>query len=79
MKTNDAPEKIWINPTTDIPKLNGVMDKNSIEYIRKDTFVDEACEFMRNHIDPQLTIYHNNTWRKRDEFIEAFKNYMRGE
>ncbi len=78
MKTN-APEKIWINPTTDLPKLNGVMDKNSIEYIRKDAFIEEACEFMRNNIDKQLTIYHDNTWRKRDEFIEAFKNYMKGE
>ena len=75
MKAN-VPERIWINQS-DLPKLSGVIDKNSIEYIRKDTFVDEACEFMRNNI--QLTIYHDNTWRKRDEFIEAFKNYMKRE
>ena len=79
MKTNDAPKKIWINPTIDLPKLSGVMDKNSIEQIHKDTFIKKACEFMRNHIDPQLTIYHEQTWCKRDEFIEKCCKYMKGE
>lgn len=75
----EAPERIWITPSIDLPKLNGVMDKNSIEYIRKDAFVDETCEFLRNNIDKQLTIYHDNTWCKRDEFIKKFCKYMRGE
>ena len=44
-----------------------------------DAFIEKACEFMRNNIDKQLTIYHEQTWCKRDEFIERFKNYMRGE
>lgn len=35
----EAPEKIWINPTLDLPKLNGVLDKDSVEYIRKDALV----------------------------------------
>ena len=41
-----------------------------------DAFIERACEYMRNHIDRQLTIYHEQTWKKRDEFIEDFKNYM---
>ena len=45
MKTN-APEKIWINPTTDLPKLSGVMDKNSIEYIHKDAFIEKSVNFL---------------------------------
>ena len=77
MKTN-ASEKVWLT-SQDFTKLSGVMDKNSIEYIRKDTFVDEACEFLRNNIDPQLTIYHEQTWCKRDEFIKKFCKYMKGE
>lgn len=32
----EAPEKIWINPTLDLPKLNGVIDKDSVQYVRKD-------------------------------------------
>lgn len=31
----DAPEKIWINQS-DLPKLSGYIDNNSVEYIRKD-------------------------------------------
>lgn len=78
MKTS-APEKIWINPTTDIPKLSGVMDKNSVEYVHNNAFVDKACDYLRNHIDKDLTIYHEQTWCKRDEFIEKFCKYMKGE
>lgn len=75
----EAPERIWITPSIDLPKLNGVMDKNSIEYICKDVFIKKVCEFLRNNIDPQLTIYHEQTWCKRDEFIKKFCKYMRGE
>ena len=45
MKTN-APEKIWINPTIDLPKLNGVMDKDSVQYIQADAFIENLDERM---------------------------------
>lgn len=45
MKTN-APERIWINPTIDLPKLNGVMDKDSVQYIQADTFIENLDERM---------------------------------
>lgn len=32
----EAPEKIWINPSMDLPKLNGVIDRDSVQYIRTD-------------------------------------------
>jgi len=38
--------------------------------------IDRACEFLRSHIDKQLVIYHEFTWRSRDEFIEGFKKAM---
>lgn len=47
-------------------------------YCGNDAFIEKACEYMRNHIDKQLTIYHENTWKKRDEFIRDFKKYMKG-
>ena len=42
----EAPEKIWINPSIDLPKLNGVIDKDSIQYVRKDAFIEKAIEFL---------------------------------
>lgn len=44
MKANEAPEKIWINPSMDLPKLNGVIDKDSIQYIRKEALVKYLSE-----------------------------------
>lgn len=38
--------------------------------------VDKAAEYMQNHIDQQLIIYHEQTWKKRDAFIDGFKKYM---
>ena len=87
MKAN-APEKIYLHLTTENHLLNDTYYKHKpakiryddkiIEYCRTDAFIEKACEFMRNHIDPQLTIYHEQTWCKRDEFIEIFCKYMKG-
>ena len=81
MKANEAPEKLYFGE-----RDKGVLDiystkesDNEVEYTRTDAFIENACEFMRNNIDKQLTIYHDNTWRKRDEFIEAFRQFMKGE
>ena len=84
MKANEAPEKIFLHP--DIggrefirPWLKRRANQDSVEYTRTDAFIEKACEFLRNNIDKQLTIYHDNTWRKRDEFIEAFRQFMKEE
>jgi hypothetical protein len=47
--------------------------------IEREEIIEKACEFMCKNIDKQLTIYHNNTWRKRDEFIEDIKQAMKDE
>lgn len=44
MKANRAPERIWIDPAKDLPKLSGHIDKDSVEYIRKDAFIEKACD-----------------------------------
>lgn len=46
-----APEKIWINPSTDLPKLNGIIDKDSIQYIRKDAFIEKVESFLNRKDD----------------------------
>ena len=48
MKAN-APEKIWIDPATDLPKLSGHIDKDSVEYIRKDAFIEKAYNWLENY------------------------------
>ena len=35
--------------------------------------IDKVCEYLANHIDKGLVIYNDNTWLKRDEFIEKLK------
>ena len=61
-----APEKIWINPSMDLPKLNGVIDKDSIQYVRKDAFIEKACEFWAKNQRGFVTY----------KDIVDFKNYM---
>ena len=90
---SQMPSKIWLHKDTKYSTgdvvcayqyefAQGIEDeggiKNFVEYAPVDAFIRKACEFMRNHIDPQLTIYHEQTWCKRDEFIEIFCKYMKG-
>lgn len=80
-----APEKIWINPSIDLPKLNGVIDKDSAEYIRKDSFIEKAEDFIRRKICDHIVHYNygpNNdmeTMYVDNRFFEDFKKYMKGE
>ena len=38
--------------------------------------IEDACEYLRDHIDKDLTIYHEQTWCKLDEFINRLKKVM---
>ena len=46
----EAPEKIWINPSIDLPKLNGVIDKDSVKYTRTDAFIKKATKWLIDNI-----------------------------
>ena len=50
MKANEAPEKLWIDPASDLPKLNGHIDKDSVEYIRKDAFIEKVEKWFDEHL-----------------------------
>ena len=50
MKANEAPERIWIDPATDLPKLSGHIDKDSVEYTRTDAFIEKACAWLENNL-----------------------------
>jgi hypothetical protein len=80
MKANEAPERIWIDPATDLPKLSGHIDKNSVEYIRKDIFMKKAENFLEM-LGYGFTITDNITHANygKEQIIADFRNYMEGE
>ena len=45
--------------------------------IAREEVIDEVCAYLRDHIDQQLTIYHEQTWCKRDEFINRLKKAIK--
>lgn len=77
----EAPEKIWINPSMDLPKLNGIIDKDSIQYICKDALVKYLYEekgypitlngelLHWDELNKHLAEY--NKWKKNDFIKKA--------
>jgi hypothetical protein len=95
MKENEAPEKIYIqsfNVSEEDAKFERLLyfddiwteepepGKENIEYTRTDTFLEKATEWLKKNAD-------NYTWYDEtegesgmiDEFIDVFRNYMKGE
>ena len=83
MKVNEAPEKLYFGE-----RDKGILDiyskkesENDIEYIRKDTFIEKACEFLDGVIYDYIELKHANVDTFIDvnnkRFIEDFRNYMK--
>ena len=72
MKANEAPEKIWINSSQDLPCSS--VDSNSIEYTRIDASIAKAENFLYEKLN-------SGEMECSDivVFIEKFRNYMKGE
>jgi hypothetical protein len=72
MKTNEAPEKLYLD-TTDNPDnvwlraFRPPFNTCGIEYTRTDTFIEKATSYIQQH------------WIWNTKMIEDFKNYMKGE
>lgn len=77
-----APEKIWINPSMDLPKLNGVIDKESVQYIRKDVFIEKVINFLDYKLDDVVAMRVPGTIIPRHvmkyELFEDLEKYMKG-
>lgn len=88
----EAPEKIYLHP--DIggkefirPWLHRAANSESVEYIRKDVFVEQACEWIKTNMDDYIYVeYDTVTGMPTNEahiaskrVVEDFKNYMKGE
>jgi hypothetical protein len=78
MKANEMPEKIYLFDYNDamVTPLEG-----DTVYVREEAFIEKACDWLRenkNHWaiesdDPCLSGF------LTDDFINDFKNYMKGE
>ena len=79
MKANKAPEKLWIDPATDLPKLSGHIDKDSVEYIRKDAFIEKACDAYCKVCGHFAHSVPTHICRYDCRYFSDFKNYMEGE
>lgn len=74
MKANEAPERIWINSPQDLPC--GFVDKNSVEYIRTDAFIEKAVKYLKDNV----TYIHPRKGTKECIVnIPKFIDYMKGE
>lgn len=76
MKTN-APEKIYLfeNPITETPDdrwLSKKSDENDIENTHTDAFIEKAISWLKEQ-DEIIGVSF------QEDFLERFKNYMKGE
>ena len=78
MKAN-VPERIWIDPATDLPKLSGHIGKSSVEYIRKDAFIEKAFEWIKENLLKHTYVYEGEVGIGMAVFLEEFKQAMKGE
>lgn len=82
MKANEAPdfpEKVYIPRDPEYPQFPDIWweresDGSNIEYVRKDAFIEEA----KNWLYLQLNEI-NMEGEDMENFLEDFKNYMKGE
>ena len=87
METNETPEKIYIQPSTieQLPHQNIVYTKpladNSIEYVHKDAFIENICEWLKEHVLEYVPKMNYGVGKTQPDyytknFIESLKKYM---
>ena len=71
MKTNEAPEKIYLDEDESWHLTNPNGD--SIEYTRTDAFIEKAEEFIYSALNDGIMGTANI-----EDFMRLFQNYMKG-
>lgn len=94
MKANEAPEKIYISnfDIEALPKNEQLSERwyevstqdTDIEYTRTDAFIEEACEWLKECAEHYYGVEGEYSDKVdlifcKEELIEDFKNYMKGE
>jgi len=73
-----APEKIYFTSTENGTHYytEGIpFERNYIEYLHKDAFIDKACEWLRSNTMAELNLDFGNSQLVR-EFVDHFKEAM---
>lgn len=75
-----GPEKIYLfeNPISGTPDDRWLVSRSSeddVEYTRTDAFIEKAIKFLK----PTVYVMCCGNRQDSDEYIEDFKNYMKGE
>jgi hypothetical protein len=87
MKVSEAPEKIYLfeNPIEGTPDYRWLSKRSSdedIEYTRTDALIEKMCNLLDKMIwEVTYEDLEGNSTQHYDkmEFIEEFKNYIKGE
>ena len=84
MKANEAPEKLYFGESD-----KGILDiystkesDNEVEYIRKDAFIEKACEFISLNVTDYIEVTHKGSIEHlalQERFIDVFRKYIEGE
>ena len=75
MKAN-APERLYLSKniySTYLYQVPDPDDETAVEYIRADTFIEKAAEWLNNFYNEDTNSY------LIDEDVESFIDYMEGE
>ena len=74
MKANEAPEKLYVELCSDgvYAHVREWENSDNIEYTRTDVFIEKAVEWLKEQ-DEIIGVSF------QEDFIERFKNYMKGE
>jgi hypothetical protein len=82
MKANEAPEKIYLS-AIDLEEVGHLLtelnDRDDVEYVRTDAFIEKACEWIREFNNHHYIMrYSDSCEPPLSEVTEWFKNYMKG-
>lgn len=75
MKANEMPKKIYIFDYNDamVTPIKG-----DTVYVREDTFIEKACEWLEIHTFSELNLDFGHSLQIK-EFVDRFKEHMEGE
>jgi len=74
----NLPDKIWLNQDHSV-WLQDPKSTEYTEYVRKDTFIEKACEFLKSYRQDSYDGMGYIAGIVNDKTIEDFRKYMKGE
>ena len=80
MKANEAPDKIYMPNELLSEEWQRHIEGEDTEYVRTDVFIEKAVQFIKDPFQ-----FEDTSWYKdgeptvKNQVIEDFRNYMKGE